>query len=143
MSRNVLATPDRRPISMPGAGVTDGAAPRRPCDRWHRRAAVVAILLAGALLVGAGTAHASSRIKDIADFEGIRDNLLIGYGLVVGLNGTGDDLGSAVFTRQSLEAMLERLGVNTRGATIDSDRQRRDLRESGCRVESVGRGTGL
>ena len=57
---------------------------------------------------------ASVRIKDIADIEGVRDNQLVGYGLVVGLNGTGDRLDSAVFTRQSLIGMLERLGVNTR-----------------------------
>jgi flagellar P-ring protein FlgI len=54
------------------------------------------------------------RIKDITDVEGVRDNQLVGYGLVVGLNGTGDRLDSAVFTRQSLIGMLERLGVNTR-----------------------------
>ena len=59
-------------------------------------------------------ARAQVRIKDIADIEGVRDNQLIGYGLVVGLNGTGDRLDSAVFTRESLVAMLERLGVNTR-----------------------------
>ena len=54
------------------------------------------------------------RIKDIADVEGVRDNQLVGYGLVVGLNGTGDKLDNAVFTRESLVGMLERLGVNTR-----------------------------
>ncbi len=54
------------------------------------------------------------RLKDIADIEGVRDNQLIGYGLVVGLPGTGDRLSSAIFTRQSLIGMLERLGVNTR-----------------------------
>jgi flagellar P-ring protein precursor FlgI len=59
-------------------------------------------------------ATAQVRIKDIADVEGVRDNQLVGYGLVVGLNGTGDRLDSAVFTRQSLIGMLERLGVNTR-----------------------------
>lgn len=58
--------------------------------------------------------HAAVRIKDIADVEGVRDNQLVGYGLVVGLNGTGDRLDSSVFTRQSLIGMLERLGVNTR-----------------------------
>ena len=61
-----------------------------------------------------GAATAQVRIKDIADVEGVRDNQLVGYGLVVGLNGTGDRLDSAVFTRQSLIGMLERLGVNTR-----------------------------
>ena len=59
-------------------------------------------------------ALAQVRIKDIADVEGIRENQLIGYGLVVGLNGTGDKLDNAVFTRESLIGMLERLGVNTR-----------------------------
>ncbi len=54
------------------------------------------------------------RVKDIADVEGVRENQLVGYGLVVGLNGTGDKLDSAVFTRESLVSMLERLGVNTR-----------------------------
>lgn len=58
-------------------------------------------------------AQAASRIKDIVAFQGIRENLLVGYGLVVGLNGTGDSLNNAPFTRQSLQSMLERLGVNT------------------------------
>ncbi|MHA1599432.1 MAG: flagellar basal body P-ring protein FlgI [Alphaproteobacteria bacterium] len=65
-------------------------------------------------------AQAQSRIKDIADFEGVRDNLLVGYGLVVGLNGTGDDLDSAPFTRESLIGMLERLGINARDANLDT-----------------------
>jgi flagellar P-ring protein precursor FlgI len=79
------------------------------------------LLLAALLLVPllslpllSGPAMGHVRIKDIADVEGIRENQLIGYGLVVGLNGTGDRLDSAVFTRQSLIGMLERLGVNTR-----------------------------
>lgn len=63
-------------------------------------------------------ATSASRIKDIVDVEGIRDNLLVGYGLVVGLNGTGDTLRNAPFTQQSLTAMLERLGVNTRGSQL-------------------------
>jgi flagellar P-ring protein precursor FlgI len=75
--------------------------------------AVLACLLA--VLPGlAAPAGAQVRIKDIADVEGVRDNQLVGYGLVVGLNGTGDRLRSAVFTRQSLIGVLERLGVNTR-----------------------------
>tara|TARA_R110002124_G_scaffold64985_2_gene177253 strand:- start:63611 stop:64777 length:1167 start_codon:yes stop_codon:yes gene_type:complete len=63
----------------------------------------------------------STRIKDIVDIEGVRDNLLIGYGLVVGLNGTGDSLRNSPFTQQSLTAMLERLGVNIRGAKIKTN----------------------
>ncbi len=63
-------------------------------------------------------AQATSRIKDLANIEGVRQNQLIGYGLVVGLNGTGDTLNNIPFTKQSLQAMLERLGVNIRGAQI-------------------------
>lgn len=61
---------------------------------------------------------ASARIKDVVDIEGVRENQLVGYGLVVGLNGTGDSLNNSPFTRQSLQAMLERLGVNTRGENM-------------------------
>src|SRR5471032_980892 len=64
------------------------------------------------------SANATSRIKDLANIEGVRQNQLIGYGLVVGLNGSGDTLNNIPFTKQSLQAMLERLGVNTRGATM-------------------------
>ena len=64
------------------------------------------------------SAHATSRIKDLANIEGVRQNQLIGYGLVVGLNGSGDTLNNIPFTKQSLQAMLERMGVNIRGATI-------------------------
>ena len=63
---------------------------------------------------------AQSRIKDLVDVEGVRDNQLIGYGIVVGLQGTGDGLRNAPFTRQSLEAMLERLGVNTRDQALQT-----------------------
>ena len=77
-----------------------------------------AAFLAAAL--AAGPSFAKSRIKDIVEFEGVRDNMLVGYGLVVGLNGTGDSLRNAPFTRQSLEAMLERLGVNTRDANLNT-----------------------
>ncbi|MEQ7155892.1 flagellar basal body P-ring protein FlgI [Brevundimonas aurifodinae] len=68
----------------------------------------------------AGPAVAQSRIKDIASIEGVRTNQLVGYGLVVGLNGTGDSLRNCPFTRQSLEGMTERLGVNIRGANANS-----------------------
>ncbi|MBL4721286.1 MAG: flagellar basal body P-ring protein FlgI [Alphaproteobacteria bacterium] len=64
---------------------------------------------------------AQSRIKDIVQFEGVRDNILVGYGLVVGLNGTGDSLGTAVFTRESLIGMLERMGVNARDDALQTD----------------------
>jgi flagellar P-ring protein FlgI len=78
-----------------------------------------AAVLAAMMLVGAAApAGATSRIKDLANIEGVRQNQLIGYGLVVGLNGTGDTLNNIPFTRQSLQAMLERLGVNVRGAQM-------------------------
>jgi flagellar P-ring protein precursor FlgI len=75
--------------------------------------------LAAVALVS-GPAMAKSRIKDIVEFEGVRENQLVGYGLVVGLNGTGDSLRNAPFSKQSLEAMLERLGVNTRDANLNT-----------------------
>ena len=80
---------------------------------WLTPLIVPAVVLA-VLIVAASPVAAQVRIKDIAEVEGIRDNQLVGYGLVVGLNGSGDRLDSAVFTRQSLIGMLERLGVNTR-----------------------------
>lgn len=67
----------------------------------------------------AGESDARTRIKDIADFEGVRENQLIGYGLVVGLQGTGDSLRNAPQTKQSLTAMLERLGVSTRDLNLN------------------------
>lgn len=62
----------------------------------------------------------TTRIKDIVDVEGVRDNMLIGYGLVVGLNGTGDSLNNAPFTEQSVIGMLERLGVNIRNESLNT-----------------------
>jgi flagellar P-ring protein precursor FlgI len=71
-----------------------------------------ALALAG-WVICAGPASAT-RIKDIVEFEGVRDNLLVGYGLVVGLNNTGDSIQqNAPFTRQAVQSMMERLGVNT------------------------------
>jgi flagellar P-ring protein precursor FlgI len=66
-------------------------------------------------------AHAAARIKDLADVEGVRENMLIGYGLVVGLDGTGDRIRNTPFTRESLVSMLERMGVNIRSETLDTD----------------------
>lgn len=72
------------------------------------------------LMVNIATANAYSRIKDIAAFEGVRENMLVGYGLVVGLNGTGDNVESVDFTKQSLVGMLERLGINARDGSLKS-----------------------
>jgi flagellar P-ring protein precursor FlgI len=72
------------------------------------------------LASAAPAAHAMSRIKDIVQFEGVRGNKLVGYGIVVGLAGTGDSLRNVPEAKQTLEAMLERLGVNTKAATMDT-----------------------
>lgn len=82
--------------------------------------ALCAGLVFGALSVPYTAHAATTRIKDIVDIEGVRDNMLIGYGLVVGLNGTGDSLNNSPFTQQSLTAMLERLGVNIRGEKLNT-----------------------
>lgn len=65
-------------------------------------------------------AFAGTRLKDIVDVEGVRENQLTGYGIVFGLNGTGDSLRNCAMTGQSLEAMLERLGINTRNAKLNT-----------------------
>ncbi len=82
--------------------------------------ALAAIALFSLGFNGIANAEGSSRIKDITNVEGVRDNMLIGYGLVVGLNGTGDKLNNAPFTKQSLTAMLERLGVNVRDQNLNT-----------------------
>ncbi|HEX6979212.1 MAG TPA: flagellar basal body P-ring protein FlgI [Alphaproteobacteria bacterium] len=79
---------------------------------FRLRALALAAALCWCALIPA--AEAQVRIKDIADFEGVRQNMLIGYGLVIGLNATGDTINNSPFTQQSLIGMLERLGVNTR-----------------------------
>ncbi len=80
------------------------------------------VVTAGALLLQSfSPAFAkTSRIKDIVSIEGVRENQLIGYGLMVGLNGTGDGLNNSPFTKQSLIAMLERLNVNIRGENVNT-----------------------
>ena len=77
---------------------------------------IVAALLAAALFTTG--ALANPRIKDIADVEGVRENQLVGYGLVVGLDGTGDTLRNTAFTRQALDSMLERFNVNIRDSDL-------------------------
>ena len=66
-------------------------------------------------LLGASVAAGPIRIKDLVDFDGVRGNDLVGYGLVVGLNGTGDGLRNAPFTEEIMTNILERLGVNVTG----------------------------
>ncbi|KAK0351212.1 hypothetical protein LTR94_025877, partial [Friedmanniomyces endolithicus] len=81
---------------------------------------VAPLSLVAALSAVAAPAASQSRIKDIAAVEGVRGNQLVGYGMVMGLNGTGDSLRNCPFTRQSLEGMAERLGVNIRGANANT-----------------------
>ena len=73
-----------------------------------------------AALTLAAPAGASSRIKDMVDVENVRENPLVGYGLVVGLDGSGDSLRNSSFTNQSLNAMLEHFNVNTRDANLNT-----------------------
>lgn len=83
-------------------------------------AAAVFVAVFMLALIASSVARADARIKDVVSFEGVRSNMLMGYGLVVGLNGTGDKLNNNAFTEQSLIAFLERQGVNTRGQNLKS-----------------------
>lgn len=75
------------------------------------------VLLFGLALL-APVPSSAQRIKDLVDVEGVRTNQLVGYGLVVGLKGTGDRLRNAPFTQQSLQGMLERLGTSVRDVDL-------------------------
>lgn len=79
------------------------------------------LALAGLLAVlvpGLAAAQPQPRIKDIVDVENVRSNQLVGYGLVVGLQGTGDRVRNVPFTEETLQSMLERMGVNIRGTQM-------------------------
>lgn len=76
---------------------------------------VIAVLLLWALTV---PGSAAVRIKDITSLRGMRDNQLVGYGLVVGLQGTGDTLRNVPFTEQALQSMLNRMGLNMSGTAL-------------------------
>jgi flagellar P-ring protein FlgI len=75
---------------------------------------ITRLLIALILILSAAGAQAAVRIKDIADVRGLRENQIVGYGLVIGLNGTGDTLRNAPFTEQSLQSMLDNMGINVR-----------------------------
>lgn len=82
---------------------------------------LLALLLACLLAAPAlGPAQAQVRLKDITTIEGVRGNQLVGYGLVIGLQGTGDQLRNTPFTQQSLTAMLERMGINVADARVQT-----------------------
>ena len=74
------------------------------------RYVVAAVFLSGSLAEAAPV-----RLKDLVEFDGVRTNDLVGYGLVVGLNGTGDGLRNSPFTEDIMSNVLERLGVNVTG----------------------------
>lgn len=77
-------------------------------------------LIAMLILCGPSPVLASSRIKDITTVRGVSDLQLVGYGLVLGLKGSGDSLKGAPFTDQALQTMLESLGVNVKDMTLRS-----------------------
>lgn len=73
---------------------------------------VAAILAVSSLWLGLALPAAASRIKDIASLQGVRSNPLMGYGLVVGLDGSGDQTNQTPFTTQSLASMLMQMGIS-------------------------------
>ena len=75
-------------------------------------------LIAALLLLALPATAGPVRIKDLVEFDGVRGNDLVGYGLVVGLNGTGDGLRNAPFTEEMMANLLERLGVNVTGEDL-------------------------
>ena len=81
-----------------------------------------ALLLAGAAMLAVlpSLARAQVILRDLVTIEGVRSNQLVGYGLVVGLQATGDTLRNSQFTQQSLSAMLERMGVNVNGLQLQT-----------------------
>jgi flagellar P-ring protein precursor FlgI len=81
---------------------------------------IAALIVGAAIAAAPAPVMAFSRVKDLVEIQGIRENMLVGYGLVVGLNGTGDSLKNAPFTQQSIQTMLERLGVNSRGQVMQT-----------------------
>jgi len=94
--------------------------------RFAIRRALSALILGGLALLSvsalSGTAMAAEvRIKDIADVQGVRGNDLVGYGLVIGLNGTGDTIRNSPYTEEALTNILERMGVNVQGSDFRPD----------------------
>ncbi len=76
------------------------------------------VFILWSVLIFPVNSNSDSRIKDIVNFEGVRDNVLVGYGLVTGLNGTGDNLKNSIFTQRGLVNLLDKLGIYTRGENI-------------------------
>src|SRR5512135_2507953 len=91
--------------------------PTSPTGRTAKRQTMKTVIATIVLLLLTTQAALAVRIKDIASFDGARDNQLIGYGLVVGLNGSGDS-DQTKFPAQSLVNVLERMGVTINRADI-------------------------
>ncbi|GHA89465.1 flagellar P-ring protein 2 [Algimonas arctica] len=91
-----------------------------PRSFLHRTFSALA-LGALALVPATATMAAEVRIKDIADVQGVRGNDLVGYGLVIGLNGTGDTIRNSPYTEEALTNILERMGVNVQGTDFRPD----------------------
>ena len=80
-------------------------------DRFLRAMMALATLVASAALWWPWPAHAAQRIKEVASVQGVRSNQLVGYGLVVGLDGTGDQTQQTPFTQQSITSMMQQMGI--------------------------------
>jgi len=85
-----------------------------PAPARRRRRRLAALGLAALCCLGPAAAE-EVRLKDLVEFDGVRGNDLLGYGLVVGLAGTGDGLRNAPFTEEMMVSILERLGINVSG----------------------------
>jgi flagellar P-ring protein precursor FlgI len=88
--------------------------------KWFLRSILACLLVVSPLCQDIVHAAAIARIKDIASLQAGRENQLIGYGLVVGVQGTGDSLRTSPFTDQSLRSMLQNLGISTQGGVNQS-----------------------
>jgi len=86
-------------------------------DKFIRKLLVATALLASAALWWPSPSQAAMRLKEVASVQGVRTNQLVGYGLVVGLDGTGDQTTSTPFTTQSLTALLQQMGVTVPAGT--------------------------
>jgi flagellar P-ring protein precursor FlgI len=93
------------------AAPSQGAQPHERPERLLRWAVVLAFLAASSALWWPAPADAAVRVKEVAAVQGVRSNPLLGYGLVVGLDGTGDQATQTPFTTQSLAALLQQMGV--------------------------------
>lgn len=117
MSSGVLRTPAVDPEQLtrswrpPQPKAAPAAAPQAPINAWFRRTAIGMLAFLTVSLLSVSMAHAV-RVKDVATIEGVRENQLIGYGLVVGLDRTGDQVIGGQFTIQAMMSMLNKMGIN-------------------------------